>query len=73
MTMAEGCPPRWMGLPTVPVASVTGTSDPASRVIHAVVPSVLRAIPWATSGRVTGGVAARPAAPTVMTPAPPHT
>ena len=42
MTMADGCPPRWRGRPTFPVASVTGTSVPACCVTHAVVPSALK-------------------------------
>ena len=73
MTMAEGWPPRWIGPPTGPVASVTGTSEPACWVTHAVVPSALSAIPWATSGSATGAPTARPTTVTGPRAAPPQT
>ncbi len=75
MTMAEGCPPRCNGLPTLPVASVTGMTEPACCVTQATDPSAVRAMPWAAFGRAIAGPTARPSAFTVTgtTPAPPQT
>ena len=75
ITMADGCPPRWMAGPSVPVARVTGTSPPACWVTHAVAPSALSATPWAASGSAIGVPTAGPSAVCVTgtRPVPPHT
>src|SRR5260370_31999623 len=71
--MAEGCPPRRIGLPTVDVARVTGTRDPACWVTHAVAPSGVSAIPSAAPGRAIGVPTTNPVVETGTTLDPPHT
>ena len=55
MTMADGCPPSRIGVPTLPVASATETSEPACCVTHAVAPSALECDALGHIGQGDGG------------------